>query len=246
MSDRSDVLKGHCPCGSGKAFGDCHAPMEDNPEVVHVPFARGPVTRRLDLAAGQNPREGFEGVDIWPGAQHVVDLQCYPWPFEDGSVAELHCSHYIEHIPMGFISGVHDSPNVLPYPIRMEDSTVHYGAHAGKDALLAFFDECYRILADDGTMDLIWPSHRSDRAFMDPTHRRFIPPQFTLYLRADWRRDTKLDHYKVDCDFLAEVNPSIPTEVSLRHEQVQIHQINNFWNTTVDWIAKLKKVTKPK
>lgn len=56
---------------------------------------------RLDLGCGKNKKEGFEGVDsiAFEGVDHVVDLTHYPWPWEDGSVEEVHCSHVIEHLP---------------------------------------------------------------------------------------------------------------------------------------------------
>ncbi len=55
---------------------------------------------RLDLACGQNKREGFLGVDVvqLPGVDLVYDLDSYPYPWEDSSVSELHCSHFIEHV----------------------------------------------------------------------------------------------------------------------------------------------------
>lgn len=53
---------------------------------------------KLDLGCGKRPMEGFEGVDaIDFGQKHVVDLR-KPWPWEDGSVARVHCSHFIEHL----------------------------------------------------------------------------------------------------------------------------------------------------
>lgn len=56
---------------------------------------------KLDLGCGRKPREGFEGVDriAFPEVKHVVDLSAYPWPWVDGSVEEIHCSHYVEHLP---------------------------------------------------------------------------------------------------------------------------------------------------
>lgn len=52
---------------------------------------------KLDIAAGQNKREGFTGIDIMPGSDIVADLSVFPWPIEDGIVEEAHCSHFIEH-----------------------------------------------------------------------------------------------------------------------------------------------------
>ena len=56
---------------------------------------------KLDLACGGAKKEGFTGVDIADieGVDIVHDLNIYPWPFEDGSVEEINCSHYVEHIP---------------------------------------------------------------------------------------------------------------------------------------------------
>ena len=56
---------------------------------------------KLDLACGQVKKEGFIGVDFVtaPGVDIVHDLFEFPWPFEDESVEEVHCSHFFEHIP---------------------------------------------------------------------------------------------------------------------------------------------------
>lgn len=56
--------------------------------------------KRLDLACGNNKHEGFLGVDIalaGTQADIICDLEKYPWPFEDNSIEEIFCSHYIEH-----------------------------------------------------------------------------------------------------------------------------------------------------
>jgi hypothetical protein len=53
---------------------------------------------RLDFGCGPHPREGFEGVDVLDfGQKHVVDLR-KRWPWKDGSVAEAHTSHFLEHL----------------------------------------------------------------------------------------------------------------------------------------------------
>lgn len=54
---------------------------------------------KLDLACGQRKELGYEGVDIaaLPGVDHVVDLEMFPWPFDDNVVEAIHCSHYVEH-----------------------------------------------------------------------------------------------------------------------------------------------------
>ena len=53
----------------------------------------------LDLACGINKREGFIGIDLYGDVADIKhDLNIYPWPFEDDSVDEIFCSHYVEHV----------------------------------------------------------------------------------------------------------------------------------------------------
>jgi ubiquinone/menaquinone biosynthesis C-methylase UbiE len=54
---------------------------------------------KLDLGCGKNTKEGFYGVDSlkFDAVDLVHDLR-KPWPWKDGSVEEVHCSHFIEHL----------------------------------------------------------------------------------------------------------------------------------------------------
>jgi SAM-dependent methyltransferase len=54
---------------------------------------------KLDLGAGKNKKEGFIGVDsrAFDGVDVVADLS-QPWPWADGVVDEVHCSHMVEHL----------------------------------------------------------------------------------------------------------------------------------------------------
>lgn len=196
------------------------ATAESAPIVVAAP----PVTRKLDLAAGQNPREGFEGVDRWEGAQHVVNLMKFPWPFADSSVLELHCSHFIEHIPM----------------IEVDELGTPVPFGEGVDLFFRFFDECHRILVPDGFMTVLTPAARNDRAFQDPTHRRFIVAQTFLYLNAEWRAVNKLDHYGVRCNFGVSCNPIVDQALTLRHPEASQRMMAHEWNRVIDWEAKIK------
>ncbi len=179
---------------------------------------------RLDLGAGETPREGYEGVDLHaPSAKHKVDLWKFPWPWADDSVDEIHCSHFIEHLPMEYVKD---------------------GPHAGKDLFCAFFDECFRILKKDGKMSLIWPALQSVRAFQDPTHRRFIPAETMLYLNAEWRKINKLEHYGATCNFGFNVVPSTSQAETVRHQTVQANRTRELWNVAQDFHAMLS-VIKP-
>lgn len=58
------------------------------------------VTTKLDLGCGKNKKSAnFLGVDSinFPGVDLVCDLS-KPWPWKDGSIEEIHCSHMVEHL----------------------------------------------------------------------------------------------------------------------------------------------------
>lgn len=135
---------------------------------------------KLDLGCGQNPKEGFQGIDSskHSKAEYTFDLCWDAWPFEDDSVDELYCSHFIEHIPANFCGE--------------------------KDLLFQFFDEAYRVAKPGCKFYLQWPYFQSARAFQDPTHRRFIPIETMFYLQREWRINNGLDHYNVNCNWIPE------------------------------------------
>jgi SAM-dependent methyltransferase len=55
----------------------------------------------LDIGCGTRKIEpDSTGIDASPdsAADHVWDLDCYPWPLEDGRFTRIHMSHVIEHL----------------------------------------------------------------------------------------------------------------------------------------------------
>ncbi len=59
--------------------------------------AGGPL--RLNLGCNADVRSGWVNVDIADyGGNEIIDLNSYPWPFEDNSVAEVSASHVLEHL----------------------------------------------------------------------------------------------------------------------------------------------------
>lgn len=54
---------------------------------------------RIDIGCGKNKREGFIGLDAiaFDGVDIVCDLRGR-LPYDDDSVDEVHCSHFIEHL----------------------------------------------------------------------------------------------------------------------------------------------------
>ena len=191
---------------------------------------------KLDLGAGQNPKEGFEGVDLnAPNTQHRVDLFKFPYPWADNSVEEIHTSHFVEHIPNR--------------EVEERDVVVVRGGQAeawerfvGQNLFFAFFDECYRILKPDGVMTVIVPSGRSTRGFQDPTHCRFIMAETFLYLAAEWRKMNAPDHYRVKSNFACHAGHTMPLEIASLCPEAQARRFNESWNVVYDWVATLKSL----
>lgn len=54
---------------------------------------------KLDIGCGSKKKEGFIGVDAiaFDGVDVVADIRG-PWPWADGVVDEVHCSHFVEHL----------------------------------------------------------------------------------------------------------------------------------------------------
>lgn len=58
-------------------------------------------TGKIDLACGDNKREGFFGIDKYKtdSTDAEMDLLVFPWDIESESVDEIHCANFFEHIP---------------------------------------------------------------------------------------------------------------------------------------------------
>ena len=54
---------------------------------------------KLDIGCGKNKQPGYFGVDAiaFEGVDLVTDMR-QPWPWEDGTVDDVHCSHFLEHL----------------------------------------------------------------------------------------------------------------------------------------------------
>lgn len=103
---------------------------------------------RISLGAGTEPEEGFVNVDIvsLPGIDVVHNLMHFPYPFADNSANYIKAKDLIEHL------------------------ATHL--HDGRSTILAFIEECYRILEPGGTLWIQTPGHNADFLWIDPTHVR--------------------------------------------------------------------------
>ena len=167
---------------------------------------------KLDIACGQNRQDGFHGVDIVPGLYDDVDYT------------------------------VHD---LSEFPWPFEDDSVeevfvsHYVEHTPD--LIAFVNELYRILEPDGRVKVVHPYCRSNRAFQDPTHTRFIPEETWHYFTKSWREDQKLDHYPITADFeVVNIGAAINEPWTMRSQEAQMFAAQHYWNVVSDLSVELK------
>lgn len=176
---------------------------------------------KLDLASGDRKQgEDFIGVDISDiiGVDIVQDLNQYPWPFEDSSIDEIHCAHYMEHIP-------HDIQNGNKV-----------------DGLFQFINEVYRIMKPGAKMNIVCPYYTSVRAFGDPTHCRSICDWTFYYFNKAWRDTNKLSHYGVIANFDSIISYHISEDMSLRSEQVRNKAFIENWNAVEDIMVEMTKI----
>jgi hypothetical protein len=211
-------------------------------KVAKLQLAAPSTELKLDLACGANCAEGFEGVDrtkVNDRVLHVVDLTKFPWPWDDSSVSEVHCSHFVEHLPARDV----DARDALGTPpVAMEYEEWAARRHLGKDFFFAFFDEVHRILKPGSFATVITPSVRSERAFQDPTHRRFYSQATWFYLSAPDRKGMGLAHYPVSCDFEGNIMFTHDAALGVRAEEVRQQKFLEAWNAISDYVVKLKAV----
>ena len=118
---------------------------------------------RLNLGCGHNKLAGFVNCDIQADCapDRIVDLEKFPWPFDDSSAEEVVLSHVLEHLG---------------------ETTQVY---------LRVIRELYRVCRPDAIVRIVVPHPRHDDFLTDPTHvRAILPDQFLMFSRKtnrEWR-----------------------------------------------------------
>jgi predicted SAM-dependent methyltransferase len=176
---------------------------------------------KLDLACGNNKKEGYIGIDIikTDSTDYVFDLLQFPWPIESDTIEEINCSHYMEHIP-------HDIKN----------------PNDSRDGLIQFMDEMYRVLKVGGKAYVACPYYTSVRAYGDPTHTRYMGEWSFFYFNKEWRQNTNLEHYNIKSNFDMKYSYLITNDLTLRSEEVRNDAFQHDWNAVDDIFVELIKI----
>lgn len=174
---------------------------------------------KVDLACGSRKKDGFVGIDSTKceGVDIVHDLLTFPWPFEDESVYEFHCSHFVEHIP-----------------IQLADGS--FGLHR-------FMEEVWRCLMPGGTISISAPYFTSVRAWQDPTHVRAITELTFNYYNRDKAKSMNVDHYSAQCNFevISLIYGLLP-EFEGRSDEAKEWARRHYFNVVADIFFVLRKL----
>ncbi len=194
------------------------------------------IIKKLDLACGDRKQEGFIGVDRCSiqGVDIVHDLETYPWPFENESIDEIFCSHYIEHLSHNNIN------SIIKEVLDQSDDFNSFKDSLTKkldlplDGLILFMDECWRILKPEGKMIILVPYYTSMRSVQDPTHQRVICEASMLYFNKGWRVANKLDHYGIKSSYDYSYGYVFDPSWAVRSEDSRAFALKQYWNTVLD------------
>lgn len=174
---------------------------------------------RVNLACGNNKKDGYIGIDLHKTdtADIAHNLLEFPWPFEDSSVYEFYCSHFVEHIP-----------------IQLSDGS--YGMNK-------FMEEVWRCLMPGGTIHIVAPYYTSIRAHQDPTHCRSITELTFTYYNKDVVKSMGVDHYMAKCNF-APVSKTyaLYPEWEAKADEVREFARKHYYNVVADISFVLRKI----
>ena len=179
---------------------------------------------KIDLGCGKNKKEGFIGVDQYPmdGVDVVLDIGTETWPWEDNSVEEAHCSHFLEHLT------------------NLE----------GKWQRTHFFNELFRVMAPGAKCTLVIPHWASTRYYGDPTHKEPFSEMGFYYLSKEWRMgnaphtDKEINPHGYDCNFVAVWGNGMHPAIVQRSPDFQQFAMSWFKEAIQDIHATLTKPDK--
>lgn len=182
---------------------------------------------KLNLGSGKNPQSGYINVDKFGQPDLILDLELFPWPWEDSSVSEVLLNHTLEHLGQN------------------------------TDTFLRIVKELYRICKSQTLIHIAVPHPRHDDFINDPTHVRIITPDtidlFSQKKNREWIEEgyanTPLGLY-LDVDFeLQRVNrvldPAWGDKLDRREiSEAQLNEDSKRYNNVIKEYRMIVKVIK--
>lgn len=173
---------------------------------------------KLDIGCGPNKKEGFTGMDQYalPGVDVVHDARVTPWPFEDGSVEEVHCSHFLEHLTgqerVAFFNELH---RVMAVGAKGTIITPHWASNR------AYGDPTHQ-----------WPP-MAEMAYM------YLSREWRTSQAV--HTDKSVNPQGYDCDFEATWGYSVAPYLQVRNDEYKQFAISNYKEACQDMIATVTK-----
>jgi SAM-dependent methyltransferase len=172
---------------------------------------------KLDLGCGKNKKPGFLGVDSldFPEVDCVTDLR-FPWPWDDESAEEAHCSHFVEHL-------------TAPERIHFVNELYRVLAPGGKAAIIVPHWASNRAYGD---LTHQWPPVSEMWFFYlcKAWREKEAPHTCTLYT----------------CDFDFTAGYSMRQDLQTRNQEYQQFALANYKEVAQDIIATITKPLKPR
>lgn len=108
--------------------------------------------------------------------------------------------------------------------------------------MMAFMNECHRILKHGGQLTVISPYYSSVRCWQDPTHKNAISEMSFLYYNKEWRTMNGLEHYPITADFDFTYQYILDPIWALKSEEAKQFAIKHYMNVVSDiWVCLTKK-----
>ena len=184
---------------------------------------------KLNLGCGDKKLEGFMNIDKESlcNPDQIVDLEVFPWPFENNTVEEVNMEHILEHIG------------------------------ASTDAHRKIMQELYRICENGAKLRVVVPHPRSDSYLTDPTHVRpithntlnmYSKKECRQFIEKGWATTPLALYWDIDFEIKSVISQLFPDWINKFKNneltQKEIEFAMNTYNNVINEIEVILQVIK--
>jgi hypothetical protein len=178
----------------------------------------------IDMGCGKNKiKDGREWIGVdeikFDGVDVVLNIGKQKWPWKDGSVDQVHASHFVEHLkPEERVHFVNELHRVLKNPAYTNGAL------------------------SSGFATIIVPHWASQRAFGDLTHQWPPVSEFWFYyLDKDWRAVNAPHNQDYKCHLQVTWGYNMHPEIQSRNVEYQQNAMKWWKEACSDIIAQISK-----